>query len=99
MVRFFHLQRDFFDNILKLFNPQVSNLKTGNDNIYFINHHENKVIHSKGSTSIVQNLENPRDGGAWWAAVYGVSILAWKIPWAEELGRLQSMASLRVRHD
>ena len=27
------------------------------------------------------------------------STLAWKIPWAEELGRLQSMRSLRVGHD
>ena len=27
------------------------------------------------------------------------SPLAWKIPWAEEPGRLQSMGSLRVRHD
>ena len=27
------------------------------------------------------------------------SILAWKIPWAEEPGRLQSMGSLRVGHD
>ena len=27
------------------------------------------------------------------------SILAWKIPWTEERGRLQSMGSLRVRHD
>ena len=27
------------------------------------------------------------------------STLAWKIPWTEELGRLQSMGSLRVRHD
>ena len=26
------------------------------------------------------------------------STLAWKIPWAEEPGRLQSMKSLRVRH-
>ena len=25
--------------------------------------------------------------------------LAWKIPWMEESGRLQSMESLRVRHD
>ena len=25
--------------------------------------------------------------------------LAWKIPWTEESGRLQSMGSLRVRHD
>ena len=27
------------------------------------------------------------------------STLAWKIPWTEESGRLQSMASQRVRHD
>ena len=71
-------------------------------------------------------LENPMDGGAWWAAVHGVvkswtplsdftftfhfhalekemaphsSTLAWKIPWMEKPGRLQSMGSLRVRHD
>ena len=66
-------------------------------------------------------LENPRDGRAWWAAVYGVaqsrtrlkrlsssssssmaphsSTLAWKIPWTEEPGRLQSTGSLGVGHD
>ena len=27
------------------------------------------------------------------------STIAWKIPWTEEPGRLQSMGSLRVRHD
>ena len=27
------------------------------------------------------------------------STLAWKIPWMEESGRLQSMGSLRVEHD
>ena len=27
------------------------------------------------------------------------SILAWRIPWAEESGRLQSMESQRVGHD
>ena len=31
-------------------------------------------------------------------ATYSV-ILAWKIPWSEEPGGLQSMWSLRVRHD
>ena len=70
--------------------------------------------------------ENPMDGGAWWAAVHGVtksqtqlsdftftfhfhalekemathsSFLAWRIPWTEKPGRLQSMGSHRVRHD
>ena len=28
-----------------------------------------------------------------------LSLLAWKIPWTEEPGRLQSMGSLRVGHD
>ena len=27
------------------------------------------------------------------------STLAWKVPWTEELGGLQSMGSLGVRHD
>jgi len=27
------------------------------------------------------------------------SILAWKIPWMEDPGRLQSMGSLKVGHD
>ena len=27
------------------------------------------------------------------------SILAWKVPWMEEPGRLQSMGSKKVRHD
>ena len=27
------------------------------------------------------------------------SILTWRIPWREELGRLQSMGLKRVRHD
>ena len=71
-------------------------------------------------------LENPMDGGAWWAAIHGVvksqtrlsdftftfhfhalekgmathsSILAWRIPWTEEPGGLQSMWSQRVGHD
>ena len=30
---------------------------------------------------------------------FGYISLAWKIPWTEEPGRLQSMGSLRVRHD
>ena len=29
----------------------------------------------------------------------GSSILAWRIPWTEEAGRLQSMGSQRVGHD
>ena len=59
-------------------------------------------------------LENPMDGGAWWAAVHGVtfhfhaleeemaarsSVLVWRIPGMGEPGRLPSMGSHRVRHN
>ena len=43
----------------------------------------------KGKTSINQEK----------AMVPHSSTLAWKIPWMEEPGRLQSMGSLRVGHD
>ena len=33
------------------------------------------------------------------AMAYHSSTFAWKIPWTEERGRLQSMGLLRVRHD
>ena len=44
----------------------------------------------------VQSLgwEDPLDKGTGY-----LSILAWRIPWTEEPGRLQSMGSQRVRHD
>ena len=37
-------------------------------------------------------------GSWWWIGKPGM-VLAWKIPWTEEPGRLQSMGSLRVGHD
>ena len=45
----------------------------------------------------VQSLgwEDPREKGM----VTDSSILAWKIPWTKEPGRLQSMGSQRVRYD
>ena len=45
----------------------------------------------------VQSLgqENPLEKGM---ATYS-SILAWRIPWTEEPGRLQSIGSQRVGHD
>ena len=32
-------------------------------------------------------------------AIHSSIIIAWKIPWTEEPGRLQSMGSQRVGHD
>ena len=41
-----------------------------------------------GSLSLLQGTSEPRN-----------RTIAWKISWTEELGRLHSMRSLRVRHD
>ena len=42
-----------------------------------------------------QDLEDPLEKGM---ATHS-SILAWRIPWAEELGGLKSIRSQSVRHD
>ena len=50
---------------------------------------------------IVVNLKDREDLGtdSEKAMATHSSTPAWKIPWAEEPGRLQSMGSLRVGHD
>ena len=48
------------------------------------------LIHSFSATSMVLTEK---------AMAPHSSTLAWKIPWMEEPGGLQSMGSLRVRHD
>ena len=44
-------------------------------------------------------IEGGQGPGAEKAMATHSSILAWKIPWTEEPGRLQSMGSLGVGHD
>ena len=55
-------------------------------------------------------LENPRDGGAWWVAVYGVAQSRTRLKqlsssssklerWSEQPAGLQSTASQSVGHD
>ena len=43
----------------------------------------------------ISGSEDPLEEGM---AIHS-SIFAWRIPWTEELGRLQSIVSQRVRHD
>ena len=52
-----------------------------------------KVAHSRKSSSNTFPLSSLK------AMAPHSSTLAWKIPWMEEPGRLQSMGSLRVGHD
>ena len=60
----------------------------GKEPIYQCRRHKETQIRSLG-------LEDPLEEGM---ATYS-SILAWRIPWTEEPGGLQSMGSHRVRHD
>ena len=57
----------------------------------------------KLSPNILQSVEsffsNCKLMLVWNTILLWRSTLAWKIPWTEEPGRLQSMGSLRVRHD
>ena len=54
--------------------------------------------HSLGSSVVLTILGRPRRKSEKPMAPHS-STLAWKIPWTEEPGRLQSKGSLRVRHD
>ena len=54
-----------------------------------------KSVCSAGALGSTTGWEDPLEKGM---ATHS-SILAWRIPWAEESGRLQSMGSQRVRHD
>ena len=49
-------------------------------------------------SSSIPRLGTSPGGGGGHIATHS-SILAWKIPWIEESGGLQSMGSQRVRHD
>ena len=50
---------------------------------------------SAGDPDSIPGSEDPLEKGM---ATYS-SILAWRIPWTEKPGRLQSMGLQRVRHD
>ena len=49
----------------------------------------------KSLSAMRETSEDPLDKGM---ATHS-SVLAWRIPWAEKPGELQSMGSQRVRHD
>ena len=48
-----------------------------------------------GYLGLIPGLGNPLEEGM----ATHPSVLAWRIPWTEEPGGLQSMGSQRVRHD
>ena len=50
---------------------------------------------SAGDPGSIMSQEDPLEKGM----ATDPSILAWRIPWTEEPGKLQSMGLQRVRHD
>ena len=67
-----------------------------------------KCVHGEGASLVAQTVKNLP--AMWEARVWSLgqedllrkghsSVLAWRIPWTEEPGRLQSLESQRVRHD
>ena len=48
-----------------------------------------------GEAGLTRSLEDPLEEGM---ATHSI-ILAWRIPWTEEPGKLQSIGSRRARHD
>ena len=45
---------------------------------------------------LILDQEDPLENGM---ATHSISTLAWRTPWTQEPGRLQSMGSYRVGHD
>ena len=68
-------------------------------------HPANEIDDNKAKLIVMYNLKELRkvmtnlDNMLEKAVAPHSSTLAWKIPWTEEPGGLQSMGSLRVRHD
>ena len=68
-------------------------------------HQDSMVLAQKQKYRSVEQNRKPRDKSThlWTPSEKALathsSTLAWKIPWAEEPGKLQSMGSQRVRHD
>ena len=68
-------------------------------------HQDSMVLAQKQTYRSVEQNRKPRDKSThlWTTSEKALathsSTLAWKIPWAEEPGRLLSMGSHRVRHD
>ena len=56
------------------------------------------VVRKEQNNAICSNIDGPRDYQGEGNGTHS-SALAWKIPWTEEPGRLQSMGSIRVGHD
>ena len=57
-------------------------------NLYLLRHLAHCIGEGNGNPLQCSCLENPRDGGAWWAAVYGVTQSWTRLKW------LSSMSSL-----
>ena len=85
-------------------NPALQRLSEGMQHYLLLNHELLETSSSHGSHQIphsisLKNLKHPSVPLGEGRVAPHSSTLAWKIPWMEDPGRLQSMGSLRVRHN
>ena len=73
--------------------------KVGELLIWFSVHLREQMLMNLNVSDPDLALQSPRSLASEKAMAPHSSTLAWKIPWMEEPGGLQSMRSLRVRHD
>ena len=71
---------------------EVSNLTTSDFRLTFPKGHRNWLIvcvepigEGNGNPLQCSCLENPRDGGAWWAAVYGITQSRTRLKWLSSM--------------
>ena len=61
--------------------------------------HPGKSLSPEAQPGLASNPNSAPPPPAYWPWITHSSTLAWKIPWTEGPGRLQSMGSLGVGHD
>ena len=97
-VELFHILIDDAVKVLHSIGQQIWKLSsaTGLEKVSF---HSNPKERQCQRISNYHTIAPISDTSAEKAMVLHFSTLAWKIPWTEEPGRLQSMGSLRVGHN
>ena len=88
-------------NVVDVNKVHLNNLNADGD---FSHEIRRQLLLGKKAMTNLDSIKKQRhhfaNKGPWEKAMAAHSnTLAWKIPWTEEPGRLQSMESLRVRHD
>ena len=78
--------------------PSMGSLRVGNNWATSLSLFLSCIGEGNGNPLQCSCLENPRDGGAWWAAVYGVAQSQTRLKWLSSSSRLYSLVSEVIFH-